>query len=185
MVNNLKEILEDFIDSKTHIKHQTTWIKLEEPQNTSTKELHSVKITGFQHIYFALKLDEDGYSFLGNLIAGNHKYARKACDAVIFCEVKPPGSPQPKPYIFLIEMKSGTKDGLAQKFKNGNTFVAFLTSMLENHEDISLSDFKVKHILFDRKMTKGKSIQTDIQGIKYYHQGFSNPDNETRIQKFC
>lgn len=180
-MEGLSEKLSQLIHQEAHIlfDEKRKVIKIEEPQNKESNELRSVIITGIQNFYFALKLDHEKHEFLGTLI-NNVTDIKKACDAIIFCEVNNQN------YIFLVEMKSKNKEGVHEKIKSTEAFLAFLDVILKNHYKIQLIDnIIVKNILFDRKVNKGKPNKVSQKDVTFFHQGFDKQDNnEAKIRNF-
>ncbi len=175
-MHRFSPILEKFIHQDAHIlaNHLAKTITISEPQNTGKKQLHSVKIKGFEEIYFALKLDLDSYPFLGNLIPKG--LWRKSVDAIIFAKVNK------RDYIFLVEMKSRKADDVVEKIGSSKAFLSFVFTIFKEHYSIDIQeDVRIRSILFDRKLTKRRP-QINAKG--YYHQGFDNTDNETMIRNF-
>jgi len=175
-MHRFSPILEKFIHEDAHIQADQVakTITISEPQNTGRKQLHSVKITGFEKIYFALKLDLDNRPFLGNLVPKG--FWRKSVDAVIFAKVNK------RDYIFLIEMKSRTADNVSEKIKSSKAFLSFLFTIFKEHYGVDIQeDVHIRCVLFDRKVIKGKP---QINDKGYYQEGFAETDNETRIRNF-
>jgi hypothetical protein len=150
---------------------------IEEPDNTANKMLRSVRVTGLNEVYAALKLDTEGFEFTGNLILkGNYK---KSCDALLFCRV---GSQN---YVLIIELKSNEYDmkEVLSKFRNARATLDWMMNMFKAYHgsDLPFDGTRVIPVLFDRKLTKGASKQ-DSKGYKFIHYGFGKPDNEGNIK---
>ncbi|TAD94779.1 MAG: hypothetical protein EAZ97_16355 [Bacteroidetes bacterium] len=180
-MEKLQNALQELICENAHILFDpnTNFIKIEEEGNSKNTQLRSVEIKGFEKIYFALKLDQEGYKFLQNdKLILDAKNIKKACDAIVFGEIKQ------KKYIFLVELKSETADHVAEKFKSTKAFLAYLHAILDSYYQTNLEDFTKISILFDRNIVKGKPVLLDKKGEKYYHEGFKRTDNETRIRLF-
>lgn len=175
-MHRFSPILEQFIHKDAHIlaNHVANTITISEPQNTGRKQLHSVKITGFEKIYFALKLDHNNHPFLGDLIPKG--LWRKSVDALIF------GRVNERNYIFLIELKSRTADDVVEKIRSSKAFLSFLFTIFKEHYGIDIQEnVRIRSVLFDRKVIKGKP---QINDKGYYQEGFAKTDNETRIRNF-
>lgn len=181
-MEGLSEKLSQLIHQEAHIffDDKNKVVRIEEPQNTKSTQLRSVIIKGIQNFYFALKLDHEKHKFLGSLI-NDVTDIKKACDAIIFCQVNNQN------YIFLVEMKSDDSEGVAEKIKSTEAFLAFLEVILQNHYKIQIIDnVKIRNILFDRKVNKGKPIgEISKKGVDFLHQGFDKQDNnEAWIRNF-
>jgi len=169
-------ILEEFIHRDAHIQADQVakTITISEPQNTGKRQLRSVKIKGFQEIYFALKLDHEDCPFLGNLIPKG--LWRQSVDAVIF------GKVNKHDYIFLIELKSNESGGVEKKFKSSKAFLSFLFRIFKEHYDLDIQeDVRISSIRFGRNLNDGRP---EINDKGYYNQGFAKTDNETWIRNF-
>lgn len=170
-------ILEEFIHRDAHIQADQVakTIIISEPQNTGQRQLRSVKIKGFQEIYFALKLDHEKRPFLGKLIPEG--LWTQSVDAVIFAKVNK------RDYIFLIELKSNkSKKPIDGKFKSSKAFLSFLFTIFKEHYDIDIQkNVRIRSVLFDRKLNDGRP---QINDKGYYHEGFAGTDSETRIRNF-
>jgi len=181
-MEELSEKLSQLIHQDAHIlfDEKNKIVKIEEPQNTDSRQLRSVIIKGIQNFYFALKLDHEKHKFLGSLI-NDVTDIKKACDAIIFCKVNNQN------YVFLVEMKSDDSEGIIEKIRSTEAFLAFINTILRNHYKIQLiGNVHIKKILFDRKVNKGKSINVvSKRDINFFHQGFDKQDNnEAWIRNF-
>jgi len=175
----LSEVILEIINPAVFIEHSPELV-IDEPQNVDNRQLKSVKITGIQEVYAAIKLDTENIPFTGCLI-NDGKY-KKACDAIVFCKVNN------KDYIFIIELKSNELDlnEVIQKFRNARGFIEYLRTIFNYYHKLKVPDIdndKIISILFDRKFTR-KPVLVEKHGEKFKHQGFGNPHNEVNIRRF-
>jgi len=178
---NLVEALEEIIidDVWLYFDNIAKTLTIVEDDNVGVKGLKSVTIRGISEFYFGCKLDAGQFPFLNKLIRDGQ--LKKAVDAVLFCKVRR------KNYIFLIEMESNDNKGVTLKFKSSRIFIDYLKSVFEHYyEDVSIEDFEIRSILFNKKVNKGKPVKVETPHDEtFYHQGFANvSDNETRIEQF-
>ncbi|WP_338814026.1 hypothetical protein V9L05_01080 [Bernardetia sp. Wsw4-3y2] len=151
-------------------------IKIEEEQNTDSKQLRAVTIKGIDECFLAFKLDHPTNKFLGRLF-NEVTDLNKACDAIIFCRIRD------KNYIFSIELKSNETSDISKKFKNSQIFISLINGILKIHFDVQ-EEFEAINILFDRKITNRAITKRKPKDVEYYHQGFSRQDNFIQIHPF-
>ncbi|MFZ2725234.1 MAG: hypothetical protein WAX77_03170 [Methylococcaceae bacterium] len=94
--------------------------------------LKHVIISGIGDEAIAIILDEIG--FATNIFIDGHK-AKKACDAVIFCQIDNEG------YILILDMKSSIPDDNDHVYQliSGDCFIDYLLSVLERFDHIKLN----------------------------------------------
>jgi len=151
-------------------------IKIEEEQNTDSKQLRSVTIKGIDECFIAFKLDHPTNKFLGKLF-NEIADLNKACDAIIFCRIKDNN------YIFSIELKSNQTSEISMKFRNSQIFVGLVNGILKVHFNIE-EGFEPINILFDRKIANKAITKRKPKDVEYFHQGLRRQDNLIQIHPF-
>lgn len=178
-MEDIKKALEALICEEVRINfnEEKKSIKIEEEQNTDSKQLRSVTIEGIDECFLAFKLDHPTNKFLGKLF-NEITDLNKACDAIIFCRIKG------KNYIFSIELKSNESSDISKKFQSSQIFIGLINGILKVHFNLE-EDFTAINILFDRKISKKKPItKRKPKDVEYFHQGFERPDNLVHIHPF-
>ncbi len=186
MSHKLIEALTEFIADEAQLTFNQTnnTIKIEEPENTGSKQLRSVTLKGISEFYFGLKLDHERFQFLGRLLKEGR--VRKAMDAILFCRMRKEGEKKAKDYVLLIELKSNDKGGIKEKIKSSKAFLGFIKVALNQYYQIDLTSFIELSILFDRKVTKRGGLPDKIAlgDATYFHKGFKKQDNEVWLREF-
>lgn len=177
-MEDIKKALEALICEEVHINFnkEKKSIKIEEEQNTGSKQLRSVTIKGIDECFLAFKLDHPTNKFLGKLF-NEITDLNKACDAIIFCRIRD------KNYIFSIELKSNENSGIYQKFKNSQIFIGLVNGIMKIYFDVE-HDFEDINILFDRKTTDKTISKKWLKDITYFHQGLKLQDSLVHIHPF-
>ena len=153
----------------------TNSITIDEPENNGSSQLRSVKIRGFEDIYYAIKLDLSGHPFLGSLV--NDGDLKKTCDALIFARIKG------LDYIILIELKSQTRVSIPEKFRNCLAIIEYVKSITNSYYNYNIRNFKQLNLLFDRQPnTRNTSFESKIHGVNLKHKGFGKTDVEIDIR---
>ena len=178
-MEDIKKALQALICEEVQINfdEQNKSIKIEEEQNTDSKQLRSVTIGGIDECFIAFKLDHPTNKFLGKLF-NELTDLNKACDAIIFCRIKD------KNYIFSIELKSNETSDISKKFRNNQIFIGLINGILKVHFNVE-EDFTAINILFDRKISKKNTItKRKPKDVEYLHQGLKKQDNLIQIHPF-
>ena len=177
-MENIKKALETLICEQVRINfdEEKKSIKIEEEQNTDSKQLRSVTIEEIDECFIAFKPDHPTHKPLGKFF-NEITDLNKACDAIIFCQIRN------KNYVFSIELKSSETSEISTKFKNSQVFVGLINSILNVHFDIE-EDFEAINILFDRKTTNKKITKRKPKNVEYFHKGFGKSNNSIKIHPF-
>ncbi|WP_375560540.1 hypothetical protein ACE193_23060 [Bernardetia sp. OM2101] len=181
-MEDIKKALEALICEEVRINfnEEKKSIKIEEEQNTGSKQLRSVTIKGIDECFLAFKLDHPTNKFLGKLF-NEITDLNKACDAIIFCRIRD------KNYVFSIELKSNENSGIYQKFRNSQIFIGLINGISKIYFDVEQDfekDFEAINILFDRKTTDKTIAKKSLKDIEYFHQGLKLQDSLVHIHPF-
>lgn len=135
----LKKLTDIINTEKTHDYAKQKLTLVEDGKQAILKRL---TIGGFDGDVVAVKLESIG-GFADKLLKNKH-HARKACDAVIFCQFENQG------YILILDMKSSapSDNDHRQQLRSGSCFSDYLLAVLEYFENIKISGWQRRYFIF-------------------------------------
>jgi len=158
------------------IKKLTEIIAIEKKHNYSSGSiglrekpaaaLNHVLVSGADNVV-AIQLDKIG--FADKVLVNGHN-ARRACDAVIFCQIDKQG------FILILDLKSSTPsdDNHIPQLISGDCFADYLLAVLKRFEKIEVADgWQRRYFIFHCGNNKRTTLPEDVQ----------NPPNNNRADK--
>lgn len=155
----IKKLQEIIFDNKKHsCLNQTVTIR----ENLSAA-LNHVVLSGIGDDVVAIQFDKIG--FADKTFVGGHK-ARKACDAIIFCQLDGQG------YILILDLKSSipSDENHIPQLVSGDCFADYLLAVLDRFEQIKLTSWKRRYFIFhcgnNRRATLPEYAQNPPNNIR-------------------
>jgi hypothetical protein len=160
----IKKLAEIIAVEKRHSCSNSN-VELRERQKSAA--LNHVLISGVGDDVVAVQLDKIG--FADKVFINGHK-ARKACDAVIFCQFDNEG------YILILDMKSSipSDENHIPQLVSGDCFADYLLAVLERFEQIKVTGgWQRRYFIFHCGDNKRTTLPDYAQ----------NPPNNSRADK--
>jgi len=161
-VDAIKKLQEIISDNKKHSCSNQTVILRENP----SAPLNHVVISGIGDEVVAIQFDKIG--FADKTFINGHK-ARKACDAIIFCQL------DGQDYILILDLKSSipSDENHIPQLVSGDSFADYLLAVLERFEQHSRHGWQRRYFIFHCGNNRRSTLPD------YVH----NPPNNVRADK--
>lgn len=158
-VDAIKKLQEIISNTKKHSCSIQTITLRENP----SAPLNHVVISGVSDEALAIQFDKIG--FADKTFIDGHK-ARKACDAVIFCQL------DGQSYILILDLKSSipSDDNHIPQLVSGDCFTDYLLAVLERFEQIKATGWQRRYFIFhcgnNRRTTLPDYAQTPPNNVR-------------------
>ncbi|MFI3223274.1 MAG: hypothetical protein QX191_09590 [Methylococcaceae bacterium] len=148
-IKKLQEIISN--NKKHNCLNQTVTIR----EKISTP-LNHVVLSGLGDDVVAIQFDKIGFG--DKTFTDGHK-ARKACDAIIFCQLEGEG------YILILDLKSSIHldTNHIPQLVSGDCFADYLVAVLERFEQIKVTNWKRRYFIFHCASNKRTTLPAYAQ----------------------